>query len=154
MLDALQNSAFSTWLLGSDSIWAFPTVLTLHTIGTMVLVGTSTVFYLRVLGAADGIPFAALRVLFPIMWAGFGLNFVTGTMLFVADAAAKAAMPLFFVKMALVAVAVSLVVVIRRSVYRPGAEPVVTGGARAMAGASLLVGVLTVTSGRLLGYVG
>jgi hypothetical protein len=32
-LTALQNSTFSMWVLGSDSIWSFPTILTLHTIG-------------------------------------------------------------------------------------------------------------------------
>jgi hypothetical protein len=39
MLAALENSAFSQWLLGSNSIWAYPTVLTVHTLGMMVLVG-------------------------------------------------------------------------------------------------------------------
>jgi hypothetical protein len=36
---SLDQSAFSTWLLQSDSIWGYPTVLTLHTLGMMVLVG-------------------------------------------------------------------------------------------------------------------
>ena len=41
MLSALDQSAFSTWLLSSNSIWAYPTVLTLHTFGMMVLVGAA-----------------------------------------------------------------------------------------------------------------
>ena len=30
-LTAFENSALSTWLRESNSIWAYPTVLTLHT---------------------------------------------------------------------------------------------------------------------------
>ena len=55
-LAALDHSAFSTWLRGSDSIWAFPTVLTLHTLGMMVLAGASAVLDLRLLGVARQIP--------------------------------------------------------------------------------------------------
>ena len=41
MLAALEHSAFSQWLLGSISIWAYLSVLTVHTLGMMVLVGRS-----------------------------------------------------------------------------------------------------------------
>ena len=34
MLSFLDQSAFAQWLLGSNSIWAYPTVLTLHTFGS------------------------------------------------------------------------------------------------------------------------
>jgi hypothetical protein len=154
LLTTLENSAFSTWLVGSDSIWAFPTVLTLHTVGMMVLVGSSAVFDLRVLGAARAIPLGSLQVLFPLMWAGFWLNFVTGTMLFCAQATSKGTMPLFFVKMGLVALGASTVVLTRRTVYRPGpGAATVDGAARPLAVASLLTWVLAVVSGRLLGYV-
>ena len=40
-LAALEGSAFSTWLRESTSIWAYPTVLTLHTVGLAVLVGAN-----------------------------------------------------------------------------------------------------------------
>ena len=155
MLQTLQDSAFSTWLLGSDSIWAFPTVLMLHTFGMMMLVGPSAVLDLRVLGAARAIPIGSLRVLFPVMWAGFWVSVITGTMLFCADATTKAAMPLFFVKMGLVAAAACIVVFVRREVYPPGAQSgAVTPAALRLAVASLLVWMLTVTAGRLLGYSG
>ena len=154
LLAALQNSAFSTWLLGSDSIWAFPTVLTLHTVGMMVLVGSSFALDLRLLGAAPGIPLDALRILFPVMWSGFAVNFVTGSMLFAADATTKAAMPLFVIKMGLVVLGLATVVLARRVVYRAGSEPDITPAARGLALASLAVWILAITAGRLLGYVG
>ena len=40
---SLQDSAFTDWFLGSDSIWTYPMVLTLHTVGMAMLVGASIV---------------------------------------------------------------------------------------------------------------
>jgi hypothetical protein len=53
---SLQDSAFTEWFLGSESIWTYPTVLTLHTIGMAILVGASFVVNLRILEVAGGIP--------------------------------------------------------------------------------------------------
>ena len=154
LLASLEGSAFSTWLLGSDSIWAFPTVLTLHTLGTMVLVGASAVLDLRLLGAGGRIPLGSLRPLFPLMWGGFWLNLVTGSMLFIAEATTKGTMPLFFLKLAFVAAGTITIVLIRREVYGAGSEPsTVSGAARFLAGASLVVWMSAITAGRLLAYV-
>src|SRR5262245_20988645 len=115
-LSALDQSAFSTWLRGSDSIWAFPTVLTLHTMGMMLLAGASAALDMRLLGVARQIPLSMLRPLFPMMWGGFWLNLVTGSMLFVSDATTKGTMPLFFAKMLFVAIGVVTTLRIRREV--------------------------------------
>ena len=153
-LAALEGSAFSTWLRGSGSIWAFPTVLTLHTLGMMVLTGASSALDLRLLGIGRRIPLGSLRLLFPFMWGGFWLNLVTGTMLFVSDATAKGTMPMFFAKLGFVAVGVVTIVLIRREVYGRDAEPVaVSGAARNLAIASLIAWISAITAGRLLAYV-
>ena len=68
MLTSLDQSAFSTWLLSSNSIWAYPTVLTLHTFGMMVLVGAALMIDLRLLGFGRGIPLQSLDRLFRVMW--------------------------------------------------------------------------------------
>ena len=34
-----EHTRVSEWILGSTSIWAYPTVLTLHTVGLAMLVG-------------------------------------------------------------------------------------------------------------------
>ena len=52
----LQDSAFTEWFLGSASIWTYPTVLTLHTVGMAILVGASFVVNLRVLQVAGEFP--------------------------------------------------------------------------------------------------
>jgi hypothetical protein len=155
MLTSLDQSAFSTWLLSSNSIWAYPTVLTLHTFGMMVLVGSALMIDLRLLGFGRGIPLASLERLFRIMWGAFWLNLVTGTMLFIADASKRGTQPLFLLKLMLVGSGIATIVLIRRRIFDGTKEPVViSGAARRLAVTSLLVWSAAVTAGRLLAYVG
>jgi hypothetical protein len=155
MLASLDQSAFSQWLLSSNSIWAYPTVLTLHTFGMMVLVGAALMVDLRLLGFARAIPLSSMGRLFGVMWGAFWLNLVTGTMLFIADATKRATQPLFLVKLTLVALGIVTIVLIKRSLFDGREEPmVIPGSAKRLAIASLLVWCAAVTSGRLLAYVG
>ena len=154
MLSFLDQSAFAQWLLGSNSIWAYPTVLTLHTFGMMVLVGAALMVDLRLLGFGRAIPLGSMSNLFRVMWGAFWLNLVTGTMLFIADATKRATQPLFLVKLALVAAGIVTMVMIKRSLFDGRAEPVVIGtSARRLAITSLLVWSAAITAGRLLAYV-
>ena len=57
-LESLQNSAFGMWVAGAPTIWAYPTVLTLHAVGMGVAVGASAVLDLRLLGVAPDLPVA------------------------------------------------------------------------------------------------
>ena len=154
ILSSLEGSSFSMWLLGSNSIWAYPTVLTLHTFGMMVLVGASAMLDLRLLGFGRGIPLDSLKTLFRVMWVAFYLNAVTGSMLFVADATKRGTSVIFLVKLLLVAAGVVTIVLIKREVYGKNPAPVtVSGTARRLAIASLLVWSAAISAGRLLAYV-
>ena len=155
MLASLDQSAFSMWLLSSNSIWAYPTVLTLHTFGMMVLVGSALMIDLRLLGFGRGIPLSSLERLFRVMWGAFWLNLLTGTMLFIADASKRGTQPLFLVKLLLVGSGIATIVLIRRRIFDGTKEPVViSSAARRLAFTSLLVWSAAVTAGRLLAYVG
>jgi hypothetical protein len=154
MLTSLAQSAFSTWLLSSNLIWAYPTVLTLHTFGMMVLVGAALMIDLRLLGFGRGIPLQSMEKLFRIMWASFALNAVTGTMLFIADADKRGPSLIFWTKLAFVALGLVTAVSIRRRNFQGGAEPVViSGAAKRLAILSLLAWSAAITAGRLLAYV-
>ena len=154
MLASLDQSAFSTWLLSSNSIWAYPTVLTLHTFGMMVLVGSALMIDLRLLGFGRGIPLSSLERMFRVMWGAFWLNLATGTMLFIADASKRGTQPLFLIKLALVASGITTIVLLRRRVF-VGSEPlVISAAAKRLAVTSLLVSSAAVTAGRLVAYVG
>src|SRR4051812_6672783 len=155
MLTTLSQSAFSTWLLSSNSIWAYPTVLTLHTFGMMVLVGAALMIDLRLLGFGRGIPLQSMDPLFRIVWVAFALNAVTGTMLFIADADKRGPELIFWTKLTFVAVGLITAVRLRRANFNgPTASEVISSSTRRLAMASLLAWCAAITAGRLLAYVG
>ena len=145
----LHDSALATWVRESSSIWAYPTIITLHTAGLAVLVGASAAVDLRLLGVGRQFPVSSLRGFFPVMWAGFWLNAATGALLFAADPRTTR---IFMIKMAVVAVAVGLVVVTRRAIAI-GGPSTVTPAARVYAAASLVVWVIATATGRLMAYL-
>jgi hypothetical protein len=153
MLAALEATAFSTWLRESPSLWAYPLILTLHTVGLAVLVGPSWALDLRLLGFAPAIPLRALERAFPIMWVGFWINGISGLLLFAADATTKGATLLFVTKLGLIAIAVVNIVAIRRVVYRPDAEPSTGPTAKTLAFASILLWIAAIGTGRWMAYV-
>ena len=112
VLSSLEQSAFSTWLHESPSIWAYPTILTLHTIGMAILVGASFVVHLRILQVADGIPLRQLQQLYRFIWSGFIINLTTGIVLFVTQAADRIVDPVFYVKIGSIAVALWFVAIV------------------------------------------
>jgi hypothetical protein len=150
----LEATSLSIWVREAPTIWAFATIITLHTFGMGVLVGASAVLDLRLLGIARTIPLGPLSTLYRVMWAGFWLNLVTGSLLFAADATSRGTQWLFFVKMSFVVLGVVATVRIRKHVYGGNAEPTtVDATARRLAVVSLAAWVLATTSGRLLAYV-
>jgi len=152
-LTSLEASSFSTWLRESPSIWAYPAVLTLHTVGLGILVGANWMVDLRVLGFAPALPTSLFARAFPIMWSGFWLNAATGVLLFVADPK-KATTTIFMWKLAIIAAAVMMLMTLKRKLY---GEPVhmdhATGAIKAVAVVSILLWVAAIATGRLMAYV-
>ncbi len=153
-LASIEGSQFASWLRESGSIWAYPAVLTLHTLGLGVLVGASTVIDLRLLGAAPHMPLEPLRRLFPIMWAGFWVNAVSGVLLFITDATTKGTTRVFMAKLVIIAVAVIVLALIRRSTFGreavAGATPTTV---KALAAVSLALWLAAIITGRYMAYV-
>ena len=52
----IEGSWLSVWLREAITIWAFPFVLVLHTIGLAFMVGVNVAIDLRALGGAMGVP--------------------------------------------------------------------------------------------------
>jgi len=153
-LHALQNSAFSAWVVGSDSIWAYPMILTMHTVGLGIVVGAAVIVDLRLLGVGPGIPFEEVKRVFPIFWVGFFINLVSGVMLFVSEAEDKAAQPVFLVKLLLIAIGVVVTARIRSRLFGGGSPPrraASTG--RTLALTSLVVWGGAIVAGRLMAYL-
>jgi hypothetical protein len=156
LLTWIENSSLGTWVRESPSVFAYPGILFLHTVGLGFLVGTNIVIDLRLLGFASETPLAPLELFYPVMWAGFWINAVSGTALLIADATTKFANPVFFVKMACVALAVLNMVVIRRNVLRaPNAAPrSVPMLGKLLAVTSIALWAGAITAGRLMAYLG
>ena len=155
----LESTAFSTWLRESGSVWAYPTVLTAHTLGMGILVGSNAALNLRLLGVAPQIPLGPMVAFFKALWIGAAISAVTGVMLFCADATTKGTTPVFFVKLGFIACAIVVVVILRRKVYGPrgfgqGADSaVVTSTARVLAVVSLVSWAGAITAGRFMAYL-
>jgi len=151
---SLQNSAFTEWFLGSDSIWTYPTVLTLHTVGMAILVGASFVIHLRVMEVAGAIPLRRLLPLYRFVWIGFAVNLLSGLVLFVTEAADRIVDPVFLVKMGSIAAALGLGLVVKhRIVDRREAPEVTTTHSRSMAAAALALWTIAIVAGRLMAYL-
>jgi hypothetical protein len=154
MFEFLQSTAISTWIREANSLMAFPGILTLHTMGLGLLVGAAAVLDLRLLGMGGRVPLAPMRELFRLMWIGFVINAVTGTLLFAADAVRRGTSVFFLAKLLLVACGILTMVLIKRNVFGPDADPVKPSTtAKRLALASLLIWSAAITAGRLLAYV-
>jgi len=155
-LEGLDNSGFSQWVRYSGSLWSYPTILLLHTYGMGALVGLVIAIDARILGLASSLPLVPLRRLFPMIWAAFWLNAVTGAMLLVSDASRKVPNVDFWIKMILIILAV---INLRRIQALLGREPdnlqsVMPVRAKALAVMSIICWLGAITAGRLLAYVG
>lgn len=157
MLSWLEASALAEWARTSPSIWAYPTLLTLHTAGLGIVVGACSVVDLRLLGFAPRIRLGALAPLFPLVWWAFALNAATGFVLFIADATTKSQQTVFYVKLACIALAVGATAAIGRVVRRPtdptAPEPGVAATAKALAVLSLALWTAAIVAGRLMAYL-
>jgi len=154
-LNWLENTGFSTWVRESPRIWAFPVILLIHTIGMALCVGVSAGIDLRILGFAPSLKLAPFEKYFPILWLGFWMNAVTGTILVMQDASNKLTNVDFYVKMVFIALALVNLRLIRSRVFRDpqlDRAPFSTG-AKTLAELSLFFWLGAITAGRLLAYV-
>jgi hypothetical protein len=150
----LESTGFSTWMRESPSMFAFPAVLSVHTIGMGVVAGLSMALDLRVLGVAREIPLLELRRFLPVLWLGFWVNAVSGVGLLIAYPTKALTNPVFYLKLLLIALALTVLKRMSRSLFDEpgGVEASHTGGMKALAIASLFFWIGTITAGRLLAY--
>jgi hypothetical protein len=155
-LSSLEQLQFSKWLLGSNSLFAYPAFLFMHTVGMAMVAGINAAIDLRLLGVAPAVPIKPLERLYPIMWWGFGINLTTGAALVIADASTKLTNWDFYVKMVFVFGGVLVLRVMRARVFGYPAldKAPLPASAKPLAWLSLVCWTGAVTAGRLLAYVG
>jgi hypothetical protein len=155
----IEETALSVWIRESPSLLAFPGILSAHAIGMGLAAGINAVFALHILGVAAGVPTRELRRFVPIMWFGFWLNAISGLLLLIAYPTKALTNPVFYVKLALIALALWMFLFMRRRVF--GATAPLDGRSiEGRAPAALNLGAAAalaswagaVTAGRLLAY--
>ena len=154
MLDWIESTSLALWLRESPSLWAAPTVMTLHAMGMAILVGASWVLDLGLLGVSRSVPVSEFRWVFPAVAVGLVVNLVTGVLLFVKNATVWGmAMP-FLIKMALVVASASTLIAIRKYVLNSDAGAIAVGNnVRLLAVVSILAWTGAVVAGRMLAYL-
>ena len=156
--DWLEHSSFSMWIKESSSLWPYDIFcLSAHAVGMAVLVGFSVAVALRVLGFAPRLPLAPMGQFFPVIYAGFWINAISGTGLFITYPMKAVTNPIFYLKMAGIVLAMLCVRRIKREVF--GNPPYADTSAvprrgRIAAPVLLVVWVVAITAGRLLAYKG
>ncbi len=152
MLQALEASAFSEWVL--VSFWGFPVMIALHSVGMGIAAGLGSVLALRVNGLLSGISVPTLGPLVRVAWWGFGLNLVTGVILLVPRISEYLVDITFLVKMALVLISAALLYFIQRALAAGRYQQLPDQAAvRFLGWLSIVTWVGAITAGRWIAYL-
>ena len=149
-----------TWLGHhmANSAWLFPVIETVHIFGVIALVGSTSFLDLRLMGLAfkeEPVSKLADRYLL-WAWGGFGVQVITGFLLFTAKATEMYNSDPFRLKMVLIILAGINVLTFHTTTYRSvklwDNNPVAPLGARFAGLASLLLWFGIVGAGRWIAY--
>ena len=155
----LELTAFSTWMRESPSMFAFPAILSCHTVGMGLVAGINTALALRILGVASRVPVEEMKRFMPVMWFGFWLNAISGVALLIAYPTKALTNPVFYLKLVLIALAMVLQRMISRRLFldpisasAPGVRAGLAGRLKTLAAASIVSWAGAITAGRFLAY--
>lgn len=157
MIEAIEHGAFAEWVRSSPSLFAYTSILSLHAMGLALIVGVNTLVALRLLGYAPGLSAAALRNVFPWMYAGFTVNALSGLALLAANLRGDLENVMFLVKMGFIVLAMVNLELTRTRVFDRLAVldgPSLVQHARPFALASIVLWALAIVAGRLTAYPG
>ena len=144
-----ETSGFFIWLRESTSIWAYPTVFFLHTIGLIFTAGVSVIIDARLLGAARDLPVAPLAKYFRAVWIGLWITVASGVVMLLSDLQTRLGNQLFPAKMVFVVAAVVLLAILRRRIAAANISPLT----RVLAALSLVCWLGAIAAGRFMAYL-
>lgn len=142
----------------AESLWAFPTIETLHVIALVTVFGTILVMDLRLLGlASTKMPVTAVSSdTLKWTWIGFVAAAITGTLLFVSKASTYMVNPYFLTKMGLLAAAGLNMLIFHFVTYKTVNEwdtsSIMPSGAKLAGILSIIFWVVIVFCGRAIGF--
>lgn len=153
----VERTEVGAWV--HNSVWAFPVIETVHIFGIIVLVGSTSIIDLRMLGLAfkeDAVSKMARRYL-PWAWSGFGIQVVSGFLLFSSEAVSMYGNIAFRLKMTMIALAGVNALIFHLTAYKSVGkwehDPIAPLSARFAGTVSLLLWLGIVAAGRWIAYV-
>jgi hypothetical protein len=133
-------------------------VVTIHVLGTAVVVGLLFIISLRLLGLFETISYTSLKRLFAVVWVALVVQFLSGFALWMAKPTRYVADTAFLLKFSLVIVGVVLTLYFYAAMKREAATWDAAGtrpsGGVKFAAASLLVWCGVIIAGRLTAHLG
>jgi hypothetical protein len=154
IFNTLEQSGMSKWIRESESVFGFYFILLFHNFGLAMLIGSSVIIDLRILGFAPDVPLKSLNRLFSIMWIGLVINAITGVLLLIGYPTKALTNPMFYIKLSIIAVALVTMWKIKTRVFDninlSELDMIATG--KSLAKWSLLLWFMAITAGRLLAY--
>ncbi len=155
-LSWLETTAYSDWILSGLIGW--PLVLSMHAVGTSIIVGISFSLNLRLLGLFKPIPIGALHGLLSIGWIGIALNVYSGLSLFMAQATFYLTQsPAFLAKITFVILAIANLYFTQKVLKRNAADWDAAGAmpqlGKILASCSLVFLTMAILAGRLIAYL-
>jgi len=157
VLTWLESSEFSAWER-SESLWGWPFALTIHALGTALVIGMIFIINLRLLGFFETIPYTSLKRLFTVLWVAFAVQSLSGFALWMTKPTRYVVDAAFMVKILLVIVGFILSLYLYGTLKREAASWEAAGtvssrGSKFIA-PSLLVWCIVLIAGRLTAYLG
>jgi hypothetical protein len=153
-LNTIEQTALSTWIRETESIFGFYFILLFHNFALAMLVGPSTLIDLRILGVAPQIPIKSLKPLYTIITLGVSLAVLTGVLLLISYPTKALTNPVFYVKLLVIGLGVTTVYKLKARVFgndgMSESEMMMTG--KTMAKWSIVLWIAAITAGRLLAY--
>jgi hypothetical protein len=124
----------------ATTAWLYSSISVVHYFTLFILVGTSALVDLRVMGLAGTrkpvIQFA--EQIYPWMWTAFWLAMISGFLMVSGDAGDFFPDGIFKIKIFMITLAVIFVIIVQRSIPKWGQLPAIPAGAKVLAFLSLI----------------
>jgi len=152
----LESSQYSVWMRGE--LWGWPLALTVHALGTALVIGFIVIIDLRLLGLFEAIPYTSLNRLFPVLWVALVLQFLSGFTLWMTKPTQYVTDGAFVLKVSLVVVGTILTLYFYATIKREAASWEAAGAVSSrgvkFVAATLLVWCSVLIAGRLTAHLG
>jgi hypothetical protein len=157
VLAALVQWIYDLSLSGTirSSSWVFPTLECIHLYSMVFLIGLVGAFDMRLMGfSMEHQPLAGFsKLVLRWVWIPFGVNTITGTLLFISKAPDYSGNPAFLTKISLIFLGLVYHSVIFRKAGRWDDSVALSTGTKVLGGISLAIWIGVIAASRWIAYV-